>query len=152
VSATMRLPHQVREYRLARRREHGRTSLVTALREYFAGRFGRAEKAAASALATGEESQLAAVLAARSAHELRAWDRRDRYLEQAGDADPEQNAMRVVTEAELLLGERRHEEALERLSELPLKHTAALRLELRAQQQLHRWERVAVLAGELEKR
>ena len=151
-SATMRLPRQVREYRLARRREQGRTSLLDALREYFAGRFGRAEKAAAAAIAAGEEPQLAAVLAARSAQELRAWDRRDRYLERAVGANPEQDVIRVVTEAELLLEQRRHEEALERLKALPRKHTAALRLELKAQQQVHRWERVAALAGELEKR
>src|SRR6185436_3881937 len=152
VSATMRLPRQVREYRLARRRAQGRASLVEALREYFAGRFGRAEKAAAAAIAAGEEPQLAAVLAARAAHEVRAWDRRDRYLERAGGDDPEHDVMRVVTEAELLLAERRYEEALERLKALPRKHTAALRLELRAEQQAHHWERVAALAGELEKR
>src|SRR5262245_50925079 len=140
VSATLRLPRQVREYRLARRREQARTSLLEALREYFAGRFGRAEKAAAAAITAGEEPQLAAVLAARAAHEVRAWDRRDRYLEEAGGGDPERDVMRVVTEAELLLGERRHEEALERLKALPRKHTAALRLELRAQQQAHNWQ------------
>jgi len=151
-SATMRLPRQVREYRLARRRERARTSLLEALREYFAGRFGRAEKAAASAMESGEQTQLAAVLAARAAHELRAADRRDRYLERAGGADPDQDAIRVVTEAELLLGERRHQEALERLKTLPRKHTAALRLELRAHQQAHNWERVVALVAELEKR
>jgi HemY protein len=151
-SATMRLPRQVREYRLARRREQARTSLLTALREYFAGRFGRAEKAAAVALETGEQPQLAAVLAARAAHELRAWDRRDRYLERAGGTDPGEDVIHVVTEAELLLEQHRHQEALERLKALPRKHTAALRLELKAQQQAHDWERMAALAGELEKR
>jgi HemY protein len=151
-SATMRLPRQVREYRLARRREQARTSLIEALREYFAGRFGRAEKAAAAAIESGEQPQLAAVLAARAAHELRAWDRRDRYLERAGGTDPDTDVIRVVTEAELLLEQRRHQEALERLKALPRKHTAALRLELKAQQQAHHWERVIALAGELEKR
>jgi HemY protein len=151
-SATMRLPRQVRDYRLARRREQARTSLMEALREYFAGRFGRAEKAASVAMQSGEEPQLAAVLAARAAHELRAWDRRDRYLERAGGTNPDEDVIRVVTEAELLLGEHRHLEALERLKALPRKHTAALRLELRAQQQAHNWERMAALAGELEKR
>lgn len=151
-SATMRLPRQVREYRLARRREQARTSLLEALREYFAGRFGRAEKAAAVAMESGEQPQLAAVLAARSAHELRAWERRDQYLERAGGTDPGADIIRVVTEAELLLEQHRHQEALERLKALPRKHTAALRLELKAQQQAHNWERMAALAGELEKR
>ena len=151
-SATMRLPRRVHEYRLARRRDHARNSLLEALREYFAGRFGRAEKAAAAAIESGEQTQLAAVLAARAAHELRAWDRRDQYLERAGGTDPEADVIRVVTEAELLLEQRHHQEALERLRALPRKHTAALRLELKAQQQAHHWERVFALAGELEKR
>jgi len=57
-----------------------------------------------------------------------------------------------VTEVELVLEQHRHQEALERLKALPRRHTAALRLELKAQQQAHNWERVASLAGELEKR
>ena len=151
-SATMRLPRQVREYRLARRREQARTSLLEALRGYFTGHFGRAETAAAAAIEAGEEPRLAAILAARAAHELHAWDRRDRYLERAGGANPEEDEMRVVTEVELVLEQHRHQEALERLKALPRRHTAALRLELKAQQQAHNWERVASLAGELEKR
>jgi HemY protein len=151
-SATMRLPRQVREYRVARRREQARNFLLEALREYFAGRYGRAEKAAAMAIESGEQPQLAAVLAARAAHELRAWDRRDQYLERAGGTNPDEDVIRVVTEAELLLEQHRHLEALERLKALPRKHTAALRLELKAQQQAHNWERMAALAGELEKR
>src|SRR6185436_8655655 len=118
-SATMRLPRQVREYRLARRREQARTSLLEALRGYFTGHFGRAETAAAAAIEAGEEPRLAAILAARAAHELHAWDRRDRYLERAGGANAEEDEMRVVTEVELVLEQHRHQEALERLKALP---------------------------------
>ena len=45
-AATARLPGQVREYRAARRRRKARATLATALHEYFAGRYARAEKAA----------------------------------------------------------------------------------------------------------
>ena len=152
VSATVRLPRQVREYRLARRRDQARATLLDALREYFAGRYGRAEKAAAASIQAGEQPQLSAVLAARAAHELRAYDRRDAYLVQAGGANPEQDLPRVVTEAELLLEQRQYPEALERLKALPRKHTAALRLELKAQQQLKNWEQVLALTAELERR
>jgi HemY protein len=152
VSVTLRMPRRVREYRLSRRREQARGTLLTALREYFAGRYGRAENAAAAAIESGEQRQIAAVLAARAAHELRAWDRRDTYLAQAGGTSQEENLIRIVTEAELLLEQRQYPEALERLKALPRKHTAALRLELKAQQQVHNWERVTALAGELEKR
>jgi HemY protein len=151
VSATVRIPRRVREYRLARRRERAQSALLEALHEYFAGRYGRAEKAAVAAIESGEHARLGAVLAARAAHELRAYDRRDAYLARARGVG-EEDLVRVVTEAELLLEHRRHGDALERLKSLPRKHTAALRLELKAQQLAHNWERVVALVDELERR
>lgn len=151
VSATLRLPRDVREYRVARRKERAQASLTEALREYFAGRYGRAEKAAAAALELGEHPGLAAVLAARAAHELRAWMRRDAYLAQAA-ATAEDDAARVVTETELLLEAQRHQEALALLKQLPRRHTAALRLELKAQQQARNWEQVLDLVEALRRR
>jgi HemY protein len=151
VSAMLRLPRQVREYRVARRREKARATLLEALREYFAGRYGRAEKAAAASLELREHASLAAVLAARAAHELRAYERRDAYLEQAAAA-PEGEPARVVTAAELLLEEHRYEEALDMLKRLPHRHTAALRLELKAQQQARNWEQVLALTEDLRRR
>ena len=148
VSATVRLPRHVREYRVARRRELAQTTLLEALQEYFTGRYGKAEKAAAAAIESGEHARLGAVLAARAAHELRAYDRRDAYLARAGGTNPEEDLARIVTEAELLLEHRRHQDALERLKTLPRKHTAALRLELKAQQLAHNWERVIALVDE----
>jgi HemY protein len=151
VFGTLGLPRRVREYRRARRREKARTTLLEALNEYFAGRYGRAEKAAAASLELGDERVLSAVLAARSAHQLRAYERRDAYLAQAAAAPNDQLA-RLVTEAELLLDERRHGEALEVLRKLPRRHSAALKLELKAQQQLRNWEQVLVVAEDLRKR
>lgn len=152
VSATLRLPRQVREYRLARRRETARATLIEALHEYFAGRYSRAEKAAAAALDAGEHPDIAAVLAGRAAHELRAYDRRDAYLARAASAATGDQLVRVVTEADLLLDERRALEALGILKQLPRKHTAALRLELKAQQQARNWEQAAALTEELRRR
>lgn len=152
LSATLRLPRQAREYRLARRKEKARAALIEALREYFAGRYGRAEKAAAVSLDLGEQRGLSAVLAARSAHELRAYGRRDAYLAQAAASAPDEQVARLVTEAELMLDEHRNQEALDLLRQLPRRHTAALRLELKAQQQMRNWEQVLALTEELRKR
>jgi HemY protein len=151
VLAALVLPRRVREYRLARRREKARSALLEALHEYFAGRYGRAEKAAAVSLEAGEQPVLSAVLAARAAHQLRAHERRDRYLA-AGAAVPDEQLARLVTEAELLLDDRRHQEALDLLKQLPRRHSAALKLELKAQQQLRNWEQVLALTEELRKR
>ncbi len=152
VSAALVLPRRVREYRLARRKEKARSALLEALHEYFAGRYGRAEKAAAVSLEAGEQPVLSAVLAARAAHQLRAHERRDGYLATAASVAPGEQLARLVTEAELLLDERRHQEALDLLKQLPRRHSAALKLELKAQQQLRNWEQVLALADELRKR
>lgn len=152
VSATLALPRQVREYRLARRKEKAQATLTGALNEYFAGRYRRAEQAAAASLELGEHPGLAAVLAARAAHELRAYERRDAFLARAAAAASGDEVVRIVTAAELLLDERRYPEALNLLKQLPRRHTAALRLELRAQQQARNWEQVVLLAEALRKR
>jgi HemY protein len=152
VSGTLRLPRQVQEFRAARRRAEGYTALVETVREYFAGRYARAERAAARCIALGEHAGLAAALAARAAHELRAFERRDEYLAQAASLAGEDDAVRIVTAAELLLERRQFHEALGILAALPRKHTAALRLELRAQQLARNWEQVLVLVDQLERR
>lgn len=152
VFGAVQMPARVRRYRLARRRERGQASLLSALQAYFEGRYAKAEQAALQSIELGEHERLSAVLAARAAHELRAYDRRDRHLERAMRGAPEDDPLRIVTQAELLLEERRPEDALGILKALPRKHTAALRLELRGRQQTRGWDHVAALVTELEKR
>jgi HemY protein len=152
VAAAVRLPSQVREYRAARRRRKARATLAGALHEYFAGRYARAEKAAQRALDMGEQPDLSLILAARAAHGLRAYERRDGYFARAATAAGGDAPMRVVTEAELLLEQSRFEEALDVLQRLPRRHTAALRLELKAQQELHNWDQTLALVNELQRR
>lgn len=152
VSGAVQMPARVLQYRLARRREKAQTSLIAALEAYFEGRYAKAEQAALQSIELGEHARLSAVLAARAAHELRAYDRRDRHLERAMRGAPEDDPLRIVTEAELLLDERRPQDALQALKGLPRKHTAALRLELKGQQQVRQWDQVAALVSELERR
>src|SRR5688572_4727821 len=132
VSGAIMMPSHVRQYRLARRREKAQSSLLAALEAYFEGRYARPEQSALQAIALGESTRLAAIVAARAAHELRAYDRRDAHLARVAIDAPEEDPLRVITEAELLLEQRRPQDALEVLKTLPRKHTAALRLELKA--------------------
>jgi HemY protein len=152
VTTAVQTPARVRQYRLARSRESAQLALLAALEAYFEGRYAKAEQAAQQALGLGQHSRLSLVLAARAAHELRAYDRRDAYLERAARDAPDDDALSIVTTAELLLEQRRADEALAVLQALPHKHTAALRLELRAQQQSRRWQQVVLLVDELERR
>src|SRR5258706_3135118 len=150
VTATM--PSRVRAFHKRRSESRARATFNEALINFFEGRFGRAEKAASAALKAGESPALSAMLAARAAHGMRAFATRDKYLARSSGADPEEDAMKLMAQAEMLLDERRYYDALDVLKKLPEKHTAALRLELRAQQMAMNWERVLALIPQLEKR
>jgi HemY protein len=150
IMATM--PSRVRAFQKRRSENRARAVFNEALVNFFEGRFGRAEKAASAALKAGESPALSAMLAARAAHGMRAYATRDKYLAKSASTDPDEDAMRLMAQAEMLLDERRYYDALDVLKKLPEKHTAALRLELRAQQMAMNWERVLALIPQLEKR
>ncbi len=148
---TLRLPSQVHRFRERRRVARAATTLTAALKAYFEGRYAKAEKAAAQAIELKEHSGLAAIVAARAANELRAYERRDAYLARSAYYDEADQTMRMVAQAELLLQAKQYPEALAILERLPRKHTAALRLELRAQQQARNWDRYIELVNRLER-
>jgi len=83
---------------------------------------------------------------------LRRYDERDAYLARAETLAPVEPAVRIIAAADMLLDQRRFQEALTVLKALPDKHTAALRLELKAQQQARNWEQVLSLVEQLERR
>lgn len=152
VSGAVQVPARVRQYRVSRRHDRAREALLTALESYFEGRYARAEQSAMRSIALGEHQRLSRVIAARAAHELRAYERRDEHLRALAEGLPADDALRVVTEAELLLDERRAQDALDALKVLPRKHTAALKLEFRAQRETRQWESALTVLGELERR
>ncbi|WP_199905762.1 heme biosynthesis HemY N-terminal domain-containing protein, partial [Escherichia coli] len=144
------LPAEAKRFRERRRRDSGRLAFMDALRAYFEGRYGRAEKAAVAALDAGELPALSAVIAARAAHEMRAFEARDRYLARVESGSASEDYLRRITQAELLLDERRYHDGLAVLHQLGEGHTAALRLELKAQQMAKNWDRVLALLPQLE--
>ncbi|MFN0040584.1 MAG: heme biosynthesis protein HemY [Burkholderiales bacterium] len=152
VTLALAMPARVRAIHARRAKDQARSQFNEALTNFFEGRFGRAEKAAAAALKAGESPALASVLAARAAHGMRAYGKRDQYLSSPTIGKPVGDDLRGITRAEVLLDERRYHDALEVLRQLPAKHAAALRLELRAQQMAKNWEGVLGLVPLLEKR
>ncbi|TMH22388.1 MAG: hypothetical protein E6H63_18990 [Betaproteobacteria bacterium] len=83
------LPATVRAYRARRRRERAHGALAAALQAYYEGRYRRAERQAALAFEIGPAPGLAALLAARAAHQMRNFEDRDRWLERADAAGDE---------------------------------------------------------------
>ncbi|SEP41040.1 heme biosynthesis HemY N-terminal domain-containing protein [Nitrosovibrio sp. Nv6] len=156
---TLRLPTEVSEFRSRRRHEKARTRMLDGLKAFFEGRYAQAEKASAAALELKESpavSAINAMVAARSAHELRKYSRRDEFIALAESNAPKEITLRLMTQAELLLDERRFDEALKILQSLTATGTrpptAALRLELKAQQRSKNWDAVLDLLRELEQR
>src|SRR5262249_2425715 len=58
-------------------------ALAAALQAYFEGRYSRAEKEASVAWQAGVSPGVAALVGARSAHQLREFERRDEWLQRA---------------------------------------------------------------------
>ncbi len=159
LSVTFRLPSKVRAFRKQRRHEAAHMALLNGTKEFLEGRYTKAEKTANKAIKFKESPAFIAtnaVIAARSAHELSKYSQRDEFINVLENDAPNEIALLVMTKAELLLDENRHEEALKILHTLHTveknQKTAILRLELRAQQQSNNWDKVLELVDQLTKR
>jgi HemY protein len=154
--ATLQLPEYVRAFREERATSKGRLAMMEALKAYFEGRFAVAEKAAVRAMNLGEKSGLNSIVAARSAHELREFARRDTYLADAEGKTVGESTMRLMAKTEFQLEQRQPQSALNSLKQMNdsgmHKHIGALSLELKAQQQARNWEAVLEVTAQLEKR
>lgn len=152
---TLRLPSTVRAYRDKQADKKSLGAMYDAMTSYFEGRYGHAEKTAATALKYADTHPLLSIIAARAAHQLGDFTKRDEYLLQAEHRTPEASLLRQMTQAELFLKERRIDDALEVLqrvrAEAP-KNITAIKLELKAQSLAKNWDEALALTSLLEKR
>jgi HemY protein len=152
---TLSLPAYVRGYRARRRRERSHAALAAALQAYYEGRYTRAEKEAAVAFEGGSAPALAALLAARSAHQMREYQRRDRWLDRADAQGERMHSASLATRAEFALEDRDFataRDALRNLHSVRPKQIATTRMLLRAERGAGAWDEVLRLATQLAKR
>jgi HemY protein len=144
VSSLAQIPARVAAYRRERSATRNRQSLNDALLAFFQGRYASAEKSAAAALAGEETKGVAAIIAARSAHELGRFNEREQFLDHGkGSNAPEVDQARLTTLADLLVSQGRFEEALAVLKDLSARdarNLRLLRLRLQAEQATRRWD------------
>jgi HemY protein len=155
VGRALALPATVRAWRARRSRERAHTALAAALQAYYEGRYARAEKEAGIAFEHGPAPGVAALLAARAAHQMRDFERRDRWLERAEGTGEALQAARLVSRAELALEDRDFaaaRDALRNLHGAGPRHVASTRLLLRAERGAGAWDEVLRLASQLSKR
>ena len=149
------LPGYVRAYRTRRRRERALAALASGLQAFYEGRYARAEKEAAIAFESGPTPALAALLAARAAHQMRDFQRRDLWLDRADAAGERMRAACLVSRAELALEDRDFaaaRDALRNLHGAGPKQIATTRMLLRAERGAGAWDEVLRLATQLGKR
>jgi HemY protein len=148
------IPARVRAYRAERQSTRLRQALNDALLAFFQGRYASAEKSAVAAL-TGEETKgVAAIIAARSAHELGRFSEREQFLDHAKGSAPDVDTARLTTLADLLVSQERFDEALAVLNDLSARdarNLRLLRLKLQAEQAMRRWDEVIETVGALAK-
>jgi HemY protein len=152
VSTLVAIPARVRAYRADRQRSRLRQSLNDALLAFFQGRYASAEKSAAAALTGDETKGVAAIIAARSAHELGRFSEREVFLDHAKGSEPAVDQARLTTLADLLVSQGRYEEALAVLKDLSARDSRnlrLLRLKLQAEQAVRNWDEVLSTVGSL---
>jgi HemY protein len=155
IGHTLALPAQVRAFRARRKRDQAQSALASALQCYVEGRYARAEKEAALAWEAGSTPGIAALIAARAAHQMREYERREQWLERAETTGESLRAARLLTQAELALDERDFigaRDALRSMHGTGPRHIATARMQLRAERGAQNWEEVLRLAALLAKR
>lgn len=156
LSAAMQLPEYVRRFRLERSQAKGRKLLDEALGAFFEGRYAAAERASAQAMELGDASALHPIIAARAAHELHEYEKRDAYLSAAEGKSVGDATMRLMATTKFMLDQRDPQGALHALKELRASgvkgHTGALSLELKARQLAGDWDEALKVLDQLEKR
>lgn len=155
ISHVLALPAEVRAFRQRNADRRAAIALADALEALHAGRFARAERLAREALQVGVQHPAPMLLAARAAQRMKAYERRDTWLERIGSEFPKSRDAMLTLKAECLIDQRQFDAARSVLHGLHAggpRHIASLQLLLRAEQGCGNWAEVVRLARLLEKR
>jgi HemY protein len=155
IAGVLQLPGYVRKFRADRRQAKIRKLLNEELGAFLEGRYADSEKAAKRAMKLGDTADFHHIIAARSAHELREYKKRDAYLSDAEGKKSVDSTMRLVTTGKFLLDQHDTRGALNALQEIRdsgvKNHLGALSLELKANQQAGNWDEVLNVLYQLDK-
>ncbi|MBM3117667.1 heme biosynthesis HemY N-terminal domain-containing protein [Jeongeupia naejangsanensis] len=151
------LPDRVKAYRLRKARDASVQLERDARIAFFEGRYQRAERLAGEAFTASRETEAFAVngiLAARAAHLMRDFAKRDQYFVRLRERLGPRHLALAMTMAELYLDERRNQDAELALAEarsISPKLTAMLKLELRLRQREDNADAIVKLVDQLAK-
>ena len=154
LSKLLYFPNYMSRRHIERQAERSKNALVKGLIEMSEGRFEQAEKILIKQADTSNTSLLNYLMAARSAQQLAAYDRRDKYLRLAHEATPSADIAIGLTQAELQLNHKQLEQALatlNHLSSVSPKHGYVKKLQARAYKQLEDWDNLLPILEDVRK-
>lgn len=152
IGLALRSPRSWQRGVRGRRTERSRKGLTRGLIEMAEGRWSRAEKILTRHAPDSDTALLHYLAAARAAQQLGAYERRDAYLKQAIEANPEADIAVSLTQAELQIAHHQTEHALatlNRLRGLAPRHAYVMKLLARLYADTADWERLGGLVPEL---
>ncbi|MCF6218234.1 MAG: hypothetical protein L3J62_07420 [Gammaproteobacteria bacterium] len=147
-------PQRFGAWRCNKQAIRSETALNNGILALFEGDWKRAEKQLIKYIKQSHSPQLSYLGAARAAHELGAFERRDKYLNQAAQVEATSNIVVGLTRARLQLEHKQYEEALALLENIyhkVPKHPSVLRLLAPLYQQLNEWQRLEDLLPALQR-
>ena len=154
ISMFLRIPDYLGLRYSHRQAEKSRNALVKGLIEMSEGRFAQAEKILLKQVGHSDTALLNYLIAARSAQQQGAYERRDEYLRLAHESTPSADVAIGITQAELQLAHQQYEQALatlNHLSSIAPKHGYVKKLQARVYQQLGDWENLQQLLDDVKK-
>ena len=137
-----------------RQAEKARNALVKGLIEMSEGRFSQAEKILLKQAPHSDTGLLNYLMAARSAQQQGAYERRDEYLRMAHETTPSADIAIGITQAELQISHNQFEQALatlNHLSSIAPKHSYVIKLKARVYKQLNDWDNLGNLIHDVKK-
>jgi len=137
-----------------RQAEKARNGLVKGLIEISEGRFATAEKILLKQVEHSDTALLNYLIAARSAQQQGAYERRDEYLRLAHESTPSADIAIGITQAELQLAHQQYEQALatlNHLQEISPRHAYVKKLLARVYQQLGDWANLVEVLPDVRK-
>lgn len=141
-------PRRIREALLRRRELRARRATTRGLIDLAEGRWKESEKHLMRRAADSEMPLITYIAAARAAQMQGAHERRDDYLRRAYEQLPAAHLAVLLTQAELQIAHKQHEQALatlHRLLELHPNHAFGLKLLARLYKKLGDWEQLRAI-------
>lgn len=145
-------PRRLREATARRRERRARRATTRGLIDFAEGRWEESEKNLMRHAHDSEMPLITYIAAARAAQLQGGHERRDRYLRMAFEHVPQAQVAVLLTQAELQISHKQHEEALatlKRLQEVDPEHAFGLKLLANLYRKLGDWEALRLLVKQL---